>query len=113
MSGPLHGDVTAAIDAIDAFLQERLPSVSPDAPPLDGSVHLHTTDDGVHGEWLVVVDADGRYVVTREHAKGSCALRGAAGDLLEVLWRRRPLSAIDVVGDMAVAERFIARTVLT
>jgi hypothetical protein len=106
-----HDPVSAAVEAIDAFLGGQLNHVREDAPPLDGTVHLHTTDDGdVHGEWLVRVGDDGRYVVTREHAKGSCALRGAAADLLEVLWRRRPLASIDVVGDIGVAERFVART---
>lgn len=110
MSAGGHDRVAAAIAAIDAFLDERLPSVHDGAPPLEGSVHLHTTDEGeLHGEWLVVVDGDG-YLVTREHAKGSCALRAPAETLLEVLWRRQPLSCIDVVGDMAVAERFVART---
>ena len=103
--------VSEAIAAIDSFLDERLPIVADGAPALDGSVHLHTTDDGgPHGDWLVVVGDDGNYVVTREHAKGSCALRASALDLLDVLWRRRPLSSIDVIGDMAVAERFVART---
>ena len=51
--------------------------------------------------------------VTREHAKGDCALRGAASDLLLVLWRRRPMSTIDVVGDADVAARFLAWPALT
>ena len=44
------------------------------------------------------------------HAKGDCALRGAASDLLLVLWHRLPLSAIEVMGDVGVAERFAAHT---
>ena len=79
---------------------------TPDAAPLDGSVHLHCTD--VAGEWLVVDDADGADVVTREHAKGDAAVRGPAHDLLLVLWRRQPLDAVEVIGDRAVAERLIA-----
>ena len=80
----------------------RVPAVlRPDAPdgtaPLGGSVHLHCTD--VAGEWFVVDGAEGGLTVTREHAKGDCALRGAASDLLFVLWRRLPLDRVDVVGD--------------
>jgi hypothetical protein len=54
------------------------------------------------------VGADG--TVTREHAKGDAALRGPAADLLLALWHRLPLDDLDVVGDRAVAERFVART---
>lgn len=102
--------VDLATDGIDEFLHLLLPDVADDAEPLDGTVHLHTTDEGGHGEWLVVIGDDGEPVVTREHAKGSCALRGRAADLLLALWRRQPLSSVDVVGDVDVAERFIART---
>lgn len=104
-------EVRAAVEAIDAFLVDRLPAVDPSAPPLDGSVHIHTTDGGdVVGEWLVQVDDLDTYVLTREHAKGSCALRGRAADLLDVLWRRQPLSAVEVIGDADVARRFVSRT---
>jgi uncharacterized protein (TIGR03083 family) len=102
--------VDLATDGIDEFLYLFLPDVADGAEPLDGTVHLHTTDAGGHGEWLVVIGDDGEPVVTREHAKGSCALRGPAADLLLALWRRQPLSTVDVVGDVGVAERFIART---
>ena len=45
-----------------------------------------------------------------KHAKGDCAIRGTANDILLALWRRIPLSQLDVVGDRDVAERFIAHT---
>ncbi len=102
-------DPELASDGVDEFLFAFLRRGStPTAPPLDGSVHLHCTD--VAGEWLVVDDGAGGYVVTREHAKGDAAIRGTANDLLLVLWRRLPLDAVEVIGDRAVAERFIART---
>ena len=75
-----------------------------------GSVHLHCTD--VAGEWLVVHEPGGVVTVTREHAKGGCALRGPAGNLLEVLWRRAGLDQVDVVGDADLAARFVAATEL-
>ena len=80
----------------------------PDA--LEGrSVHLHGTDpeppaDGA--EWLLSF-GDGGVAVARAPAKGDVALRGSAEDLALVLWRRRPLDALDVVGDRALAERVL------
>ncbi len=102
---PVAVEARLASDGIDEFLQHFL-DWNADAP-VGGSVHLHCTD--VDGEWTVR-EGDGAYVVTREHAKGDCALRGAASDLLLALWRRVPLGAIDVVGDAEVAARFVAAT---
>ena len=45
--------------------------------------------------------------VEATHAKGDVALRGPAEDLLLVMWRRRPLDVLDVLGDRAVAERLL------
>ncbi len=101
-----------ASDGVDEFLVHFAPEARQGAQPVGGTVHLHCTD--VAGEWLVVPSAGGEgeppFTVTREHAKGDCALRGAASDLLLALWRRVPLSTVDVVGDAAVAQRFIAHT---
>ena len=102
----LYVDADLAADGIDELLDEFLVWVAEGAAPLAGSVHLHCTD--VAGEWVVRGD-----VVTREHAKGDAAIRGPAHDLLMVLWRRQRLDSVDVVGDAAVAERFVARTNLT
>ena len=55
---------------------------------------------------------DRGFDLTREHAKGDCAIRGSASDILLALWRRIPTDAVDLVGDTAMAERFIARTSL-
>ncbi|MET0325562.1 MAG: maleylpyruvate isomerase family mycothiol-dependent enzyme [Ilumatobacteraceae bacterium] len=101
-------DAELASDGIDEFLEHFLPDVTADAPAPGGSVHVHCTD--VAGEWLVTTDADGRYVVRREHAKGAAAVRGPAHDLLMVLWRRQPLDTVEVIGDRGVAERLVART---
>ena len=99
-------EIPAALAAIDALLHEVLRPVA--GAPLGGSVHLHTTDPDTTGEWLVVEEDDGSLTVTREHAKGSCALRGGARDVLAVLQQRSPLSVLDVVGDAEVAGRFVA-----
>jgi len=96
-----------ASDGIDEFLTHMLPGAAKGAAPVGGSVHLHCSD--VPGEWTVTEEGDG-FAVAREHAKGDCAIRGTANDILLALWRRVPLSELDVVGDRDVAERFIAHT---
>ncbi len=100
-------DAGLASDGIDEFLAYFLADVGEGTEAVGGSVHLHRAD--VAGEWTVREGDDG-FVVTREHAKGDCAIRGAASDILLALWRRVPLSACDVVGDADVAARFIAHT---
>ncbi len=100
-------DAELASDGIDEFLTQFLSRPHRDSAPIAGSAHVHCTD--VPGEWLVVEDEGQGIVVTREHAKGSCALRGPASDLLLVVWGRAPLSSIEVIGDADVAARFVAR----
>lgn len=99
-------DAMLAVDGIDEFVHMMLRFPMPDAVALAGSVHIHCTD--VDGEWMIVPNGD-QLIVTREHAKGSCAIRGTAHDVLMVLWRRCVLSAVEVIGDAAVAGQFIAR----
>lgn len=93
-----------ASDGIDEFLDEFVNDPREDAK-VDGTVHVHCTD--VAGEWLVTPTAEG-LVTTREHAKGDAAIRGCASDLLLVLWRRTPLTAVEVIGDQSVAEQLVA-----
>jgi len=102
---PVEADL--ASDGIDEFLTHFLADTADGAEPVGGSVHIHCTD--VPGEWTVR-ERDGGFDVAREHAKGDCAIRGTASDVLLALWRRVPLSACDVVGDADVAARFIAHT---
>lgn len=100
-----------ATDAIDEFLfvfAGYLNTEGNDPQPVGGSVHLHCTD--VHGEWFVVDGAHGSMVTTRQHTKGDCAIRGPAADLLLALWRRIPLSGVEVIGDAELAARFVAHT---
>ena len=100
-------EANLASDGIDEFLTHMLPDTAKGAAAIGGSVHLHCAD--VPGEWTVTETGDG-FAVAREHAKGDCAIRGTASNILLALWRRVPLSACDVVGDAEVAERFIAHT---
>lgn len=99
------GEIDAALasDGIDEFLT-HFQAVAAGAD--DPSVHLHCTD--ADGEWTVR-PANGELVVTREHAKGEVAIRGAAGDLLLLLWGRIPLDSLDVIGEPVRADLFLSR----
>ena len=103
-------DPTLASDGVDEFLTWFAGDGAADGAALGGSVHLHCTD--VPGEWLVVDDGDA-LTVTREHAKGDCAIRGPASEMIFALWRRLPLDSLDVVGDAGLAARFVGRPPLT
>lgn len=100
-------DPALASDGIDEFVYVMTSLVREGQPIIGGSVHIHCTD--VDGEWLLVPGDGLELVVTREHAKGSVALRGPAVDILLVLWRRLPVEAIEVIGDSSVADRFLLR----
>jgi uncharacterized protein (TIGR03083 family) len=100
-------DPALASDGIDEFLHLFVHRRSDDAALVGGSVHVHCGD--VAGEWTLRPDpTTDAFSVTREHAKGDCAIRGAASDILLGLWRRLPLGSLDVVGDTDVAARFVA-----
>ncbi len=103
-------DAELAADGLDEFLTYFVPAGRrvTGAPPLAGSVHLHSTDGD--GEWTLRAGDDGAIVVTRDHAKADAALRGAANDLLLVLWRRLPIDAVDVFGDEQLAAAFVNDT---
>lgn len=108
-------DADAAADGIDEwarlFLAVRFGQRFGALPAaLEGrTVHVHGTDDPAPAdgaEWLLTF-ADGGVDVAATHAKGDVALRGPAEDLLLVLWRRRPLDDLEVIGDRAVAEALL------
>ena len=98
-------EATLASDGIDEFLSHFVADISERAQPVGGSVHIHCTD--VAGEWTIRPTSDG-FSVTREHAKGDCALRGSASDILLALWRRALADSIEIIGDAGVASRFLA-----
>ena len=69
------------------------------------TVHLHATD--ADSEWLVTLLAD-RVEGTPGHVKGDAALRGAARDLLLIVWGRDPLGPVEHIGDESAIATFIA-----
>jgi uncharacterized protein (TIGR03083 family) len=104
-------DAGTAVDGIDEWLgfTDR-----PDGALADGELlHLHATDEGLGeaGEWLVR-RTGGRIAVTRGHSMGDAAIRGPASALLLVLVRRLPLddTQVEIIGDRAVLERWLAAT---
>jgi uncharacterized protein (TIGR03083 family) len=94
-------DTALAVDGLDEFLTMFLSQQDVD---LGGSLHFHATD--ADAEWLLRPGADGKVVATKEHAKADAAVRGTASDLDLFLVNRVPASALDVVGDAAIAERW-------
>ena len=73
------------------------------------TVHLHQTDGD--GEWIVTLGD--RITVERGHTKADTAVRGTGSDLLLMLWRRVPPSQLEVLGQPANLERFLAWIDLT
>ena len=74
---------------------------------------FHATDEGLDGagEWLVRRAGD-PITVAHGHSKGDAAVRGPASALLLVLVRRLPLddTQVQIIGDRAVLERWLAAT---
>jgi uncharacterized protein (TIGR03083 family) len=94
-----------ASDGIAEFFDTLL--VVQEAPPKGNgeTIHLHTTD--APSEWLITLTPEGARAEPG-HAKADVAIRGAASDVLLALWRRIPLDRAEVLGDRAVAERFVS-----
>ncbi|MEY2568398.1 MAG: hypothetical protein QOE35_2927 [Actinomycetota bacterium] len=94
-----------AVDGIDELVDVFLPEADTSRDLGRGTIHLHATDGD--GEWLLTVE--GNHVqVARGHAKGDVAVRATASDLLLVLWRRIDPDQVEVLGDSAVLDRFLA-----
>jgi uncharacterized protein (TIGR03083 family) len=113
-----------AADAIDEWLGFMSGLFSPaedgadpriDALPPGRSLHVHATDAAVAGagagEWTIRSEQSG-ITVGRGHGKADVAVRGPAARLLLVLVRRLPPAdpAVEVIGDAAVLDRWLART---
>ena len=110
-------DAGIAADGIDEWLEDE-PGDDSQASRLgalaDGQVmHFHATDEGLGeaGEWLVQRSGD-RITARHGHGRGDAAVRGPASALLLVLVRRlAPDDApVQIIGDRAVLERWLAAT---
>jgi uncharacterized protein (TIGR03083 family) len=101
-SSGIPADVAA--DGIDEWLTEICALTG-----LRGTgqtLHVHVTDPGVDGEWLMEAGPE-EITVTAAHAKADVAMRGPADRLLLVLTRRLPPSAVDVLGDQALLAQWL------
>jgi uncharacterized protein (TIGR03083 family) len=106
-----------AADGLSEWLDLVAARVGGDGPPplQDGmTLHLHATDEGLGsaGEWLLHGGTDG---VRWEsgHAKGDCAVRGPAVELLLVVLRRRRLEeagGVQLFGDAGVLSTWLEHT---
>lgn len=95
-----------AVDGVDEFLDFMLVSEPERLAGASESVHLHATD--APGEWMIRFE-HGVADVDRTHGKAAVAVRGPASDLLLLLWRRLPASAVETIGDASSLERFLGR----
>jgi uncharacterized protein (TIGR03083 family) len=105
-------DAVIAADGIDEWLGfSAQPDERSTALPEGKVLHLHATDDGVTGEWLIRGGPD-RVIVQAGHGKGDAAVRGPASALLLVLVRRLPADdpAVEVLGDRALLDGWLAAT---
>jgi uncharacterized protein (TIGR03083 family) len=104
-----------AADAIDEWLDAMSGVVDAGARAgalPDGAVlHVHVTDEGVDGEWLVRREGDS-VTVQPGHGKGDVVVRGPAGRVLLVLLRRVPPNdpQVEVLGDPALLTSWLAGT---
>jgi uncharacterized protein (TIGR03083 family) len=106
-------DTRLAVDGADEFL-ENLPyaTFSPVIKDLKGdgeTLHFHCTD--ADGEWLIELHPAG-FTWQHGHAKGDVAVRGAASDLMLLLYgRRKPQGeSFQVFGDEALLDRWLAHS---
>jgi uncharacterized protein (TIGR03083 family) len=108
-------DADLAADAIDEWLgfMSGIGASDPrvDALPDGAVLHVHVTDDGVDGEWLVRREANS-VSVESGHGKGDVVVRGPAGRVLLVLLRRvQPDDPqVEVLGDAALLTGWLAGT---
>jgi uncharacterized protein (TIGR03083 family) len=104
-------DADLAADAIDEWLRSMSSDSRADALPDGAVLHVHVTDDGVDGEWLVRRDGNS-LSVEPGHGKGDVVVRGPAGRVLLVLLRRMPPDdpQVEVFGDTALLTGWLAGT---
>jgi uncharacterized protein (TIGR03083 family) len=97
-------DAELAADGIDEFLGEFVPGEELKWTGAAGTIHLHCTD--VEGEWTVSLTPVEVPTYETGHSKGDAAVRGAANDLLLLVWRRVEPSTVEVLGDTSLVEEF-------
>lgn len=105
-----------AADGIDELL-DNLPAAAAFAPHIgelrgDGEqLHFHASD--TDGEWMITFRPDG-FEWDHGHGKGAVAARGAAVDLLLLLYRRVTVDErpVECFGERDLLDRWLAHTAL-
>ncbi len=97
-------DTALAVDGVDEVLEVFVPALPHEALAGGGeTIHLHAAD--TDGEWLITLGPDGlRW--EHGHLKADVAARGAASDLLLLLWNRADTEHLEVFGDDAILGRW-------
>jgi len=101
-----------AADGIDEWLGFGAEPGQRKAAVPDGKVlHLHATDEGLDGEWLIRGGPDG-ITVQNGHGKGDAAVRGPASVLMLVLLRRLSPDdpELEILGDPTLLDKWLAAT---
>jgi uncharacterized protein (TIGR03083 family) len=108
-------DAAAATDAVEEFLEISTPFRADGAAAVGGRLELVAVDTGIR--WVAGEDGHGTARWERLAAgahpaaqEADAVLRASASDLLLYLYRRRSAGALEVTGDVPVAERFALRT---
>jgi uncharacterized protein (TIGR03083 family) len=112
-----QADPDVAVDAIDEWLYlGSLPihlEYHPEVRELLGpgrTLHFHATDTPPQAEAEWVIDLTGDAITWRRaHEKAAVAARGPLTDLLLVLYRRRPVTALEVLGDTSLLDLWLDR----
>ena len=95
-----------AADGVDEFLDEVLPGLSPDLAGPAQTVGLCAGDVGA--DWTIRVGG-GSAELARERVGADVTLTATASDLLLLLWGRRSADDLEVDGEPAALQRFLAR----
>jgi uncharacterized protein (TIGR03083 family) len=100
---PVAADLAA--DGIDEFFEWMFGPE--DAMGLDGAVAVRLAPSDGERSWVMRVE-DGRRELGVDVATADVTARGSTSDLLLLLWRRLTPDDIQVEGDRAALERFLA-----
>ena len=96
--------VDLAVDGIDELLTGFLPRRSSRLRPETAStIAVQPTDSDA--AWLVTAGPDGA-TTERVRADGDVVVHGPAADLYLLVWNRRDLDGIDVVGDASLLDQW-------
>jgi uncharacterized protein (TIGR03083 family) len=95
----------AALDGVEEYLVTMLSDAT---GPVGGLVAVTATGAGGSGRWVVDGRGERPVVLGGDVPEVDVELRAAAGDLVLALYGRVPMTALQVTGDAALADRFLA-----